>query len=45
MSWRFNATHLDAEVIDTSAQEELLDAFTQLLWANRHLAMDQSQQS
>lgn len=45
MSWRFNATHLDAEIIDTSVQEELLDALARLLWANRHLAMDQSHQS
>lgn len=45
MSWRFNATHLDAEVIDTSAQEELLAALARLLWENRHLSMDQSHES
>ncbi|NQV24735.1 MAG: hypothetical protein HQ518_10230 [Rhodopirellula sp.] len=42
MSWRLNATHLEAEIIDTTAPEELLDALARLLWANRHLSLDQS---
>jgi len=42
MSWRLNATYLEAEIIDTTAPEELLDALAQLLWANRHLSLDQT---
>ncbi len=45
MSWRFNATHLDAEIVDTTAPKELLDALARLLLDDRHLAPDQSDQS